>query len=320
VNLATAGFVATTLDDFLDRSGATNAELVRDIGGGIATFGVLLAVGVLVFLGRVHRGTRDEVRALVTTASFGGVAMLCGGMAELSGIQAAFGTGWGDVLSVDVSSAPMLRLLAGLLVVFGLADSTASIAEGDDADGLVRWSSGVESSFGIVGVAVGVLSFSFDGHTVTQGPRLAHLTANVAHVAAGGTWFGGVVALIVVAVLRHRTRESFADHVVRYSSVATTALVVAAAAGVAMSLMIVDDPDQLTGTEWGRRLLVKLVAVVVAAAIGAYHHFVTVPRFAAGQPVTPRALIEVRTTLVIEALVLGFVVVASVLLVNGVIT
>lgn len=319
------GFVASTLDDFLDRTDTTSAERVREIGAGIATFGVLLAVGVLVFLVRVHRGTREEVRALVSTASLGGVALISGSMAELSGIESAFGSGWDDVLSLDVSSAPMLRLLGGLLIIFGLTDSVVDVVPGmmptATASGRqVRWVPGVESAMGIVGVAVGVLSFSFDGHTVSRGPRLAHLAADVVHVTAGGAWFGGVVALVIVAVLRHRHRQPFVDQVVGYSSVATVALVAVAVAGAAMALMVLDDVDQLRDTEWGQRLIIKLAAVAVATAIGAYHHLVTVPRLTAGGEVTPHVVANIRTTLVVEALVLAFVVVASVLLVNGTIT
>lgn len=312
MNLGVAIVAATPLDEFLGGTDTHQAERIRDIGAGIGTAGLLLALGVIAYLAIVHRGPGREIRALVLLAGLGGVALLAGATAELAGIQAVFETGWRDVLSVDVSSAAMMRLLAGVLVVFGFTDG---LAEPDDVP--QRWTAGADSAFGLVGLAIGVLSFSFDGHTVTQGPRGVHLAANVVHVTAASVWFGGIVALVVVAVIRHRTGTSIADLVVRFSSVATGALACVAVAGGAMTLMIIDDVDDLTDTVWGRRLTVKLIGVSVATLLGAYHHFVTVPRLAAPDGGSLIELARARTTLVLEALALAFVVVATAMLVNG---
>jgi copper transport protein len=319
VNLAhVASVVAgSPLDDFLNRNDTATGggELVRDIGGTMAMAGLLLAIGTVVFLARVHRGSLAEVRSLLLLAGFGGVLTLAGATAELAGIQAVFETGWSDVLSVDVSSAPMLRLLAGLLLVFGLGTATMPVTPGEAT---VRWVPGAESAFGIVGLAVGAFSFAFDGHTVTEGPRGVHLVGNLVHVAAGGVWAGGVAALVAVAVLRHRARTgSIAELVVRFSSVATVALAAVAIAGTLMAVLILDEVDDLTDTVWGRRLTIKVAAVGVAAAIGAYHHLVTVRRLDQPGGVDAAELARVRTTLAIEALALGFVVIASGMLVNG---
>jgi len=312
--------VATTpLDDFLNRtdSAAQKAERVRDIGASLSTFGLLLALGVVVYLARVHRGSRDEIRSLLLVAGFGGVVLLTGAVAELAGIQSVFGTGWTDVLSIDASSSAMLRLLAGLLVLFGLADGGVGEDGRQHGEPPVRWIAGVDSSFGIVGLVIGVLSFSFDGHTVTKGPRGIHMIVDVVHVTAGGVWFGGIVALVVVAGLRHRTGVSIAELVVRFSSLATVALVAVALAGVVMAGLIVDDVGDLTSTVWGRRLVIKVVAVGVAAMIGGYHHFVIVRRLDRHDVPAEVELARARTTLVVEAIALVFVVIATGMLVNG---
>ncbi len=313
MSLGAALLATTPLDEFLGRSDTHNAERVRDIGAGLSTGGLLLALGVVVYLAHVHRGTLREIRALVLLAGVGGVALLAGATAELAGIQSVFETGWRDVLTVDVSSAAMMRMIAGVLVVFGLGETVVD----HGVEGSLRWSAGVDSSFGIVGLALGVLSFSFDGHTVSEGPRGVHMIADAVHVTAGAVWFGGIVALVVVAALRHRTGDSIAELVVRFSSVATAALLAVVVAGATMAWMILDDFDELTSTVWGRRLTIKVVAVGVATLIGAYHHFVTVPRLAAPGGATQAELARARTTLVIEALALAFVVVATGMLVNG---
>src|SRR5690606_15631246 len=118
----------------------------RDLGATVSMAGLLLALGVVVFLARVHRGRASEVRTLLLTAGVGAVALLVGAVVELAGIQVAFDTGWADVLSVDVSSAPMLRMLAGVLVVTGLGTAVASDETG------VRWMAGPDSTFGLVGL------------------------------------------------------------------------------------------------------------------------------------------------------------------------
>jgi putative copper export protein len=123
-------------------------------------------------------------------------------------------------------------------------------------------------------------------------------------------------SLVILMFVRRRRGGTVADLVVRFSSVATVALVAVAVAGTAMAVFIVDGPGDLTGTVWGRRLIIKLVAVAIAAALGAYHHLVTVRRI--GDPATgAQAIARARTTLVIEALVLAFVVAATGYLVNG---
>jgi copper transport protein len=310
--LALQVIAGTPLDDFLEGAGggSSSAETARDLGATVSMAGLLLALGVVVFLARVHRGRASEVRTLLLTAGVGAVALLVGAVVELAGIQVVFDTGWADVLSVDVSSAPMLRMLAGVLVVTGLGSTVARDETG------VRWVAGPDSTFGLVGLGLGALSFGFDGHTVTQGPRGVQLVADLVHVAAGAVWVGGVISLVIVMIARRRSGGTVADLVVRFSPVATAALVAVAVAGGVMAAFIVDGVDDLTGTVWGRRLIVKLVAVAGAAVLGAYHHLVTTRRLAVPDT-SGRVLARARTTLVIEALMLAFVVIATGYLVNG---
>lgn len=323
--------LATPLDDFLAGTESDTGERLRQIGAGLGLFGTVLSVGVLVFLATVHRGRRSEISTLLRLAGAAGVMMLIGAIVELIGVADEFEVGWSDTVTLDAGSAAMLRMLAGLLVVLGLfehtiplraaadepgADETAADETADD--GPHRWLPSPASAFGMVGVALGAFSFAFDGHTVSEGPRALHAFANVVHVSAAGTWFGGLVALVAVAV--HRQRAGDDDPigllVVRFSSVATVALTVAAAAGVAMSLMIADGLDGYIDTEWGRRLIVKLVAVAVAAGLGAYNHIALVPRLAIDLA-DPDLARRARTTLVVEAMVLAFVGLATVSLVHG---
>jgi copper transport protein len=176
----------------------------------------------------------------------------------------------------------------------------------------VRWIPAAASAFGFVGAAIGVLSFWFDGHTVSRGPRAVHSIVNLAHVSAGSVWFGGIVGLVVVGLLRRSRRHSTAPDIIRFSSLATIALIVVTLAGALMTVFVIDGFDDLTGTDWGRILLVKVGAVGVTVAIGAYNHFVVVPALERSDEsdMTKRA----RSTITVEAAVLALVVALTVFL------
>jgi copper transport protein len=244
---------------------------------------------------------------------------VAGGVIELIGVARQFETSWVDALALDAGTAPMLRLLSGVLVLLGLFDHVRPVVgEGSDHEWSRRWAPDAASAFGVAGLAVGVFSFAFDGHTVTRGERVLHAAVNAVHVIAGGVWLGGLVGLAVIGAVRHRRRDerSLAELVVRFSADASLALIVVAAAGLAMSAMIIDAIGDYTGTIWGRRLLLKVAAVGVAAILGGYNRFVLVPKLR-HDPDDPALERAARTTIVVEALLLVFVAVATVALVNA---
>ena len=303
---------STPLDDFLDDSVSSDSgELLQRIGLFGSLFGVTLAVGLLVFLVVVHRGSRAEVGVILRLLALAGGAMLLGAAVELAGVASIGDLSWSDALTDDTGSAPMMRLLGGLLVVLGLFEHTVPV---DEPDGDVRWVPASASAFGIVGTIIGVVSFWFDGHTVTRGPRVIHAIVDLVHVTAGGVWFGGIVGLCVIGLLRRG--ESIAPVILRFSPVASIALILVALAGSLMTLMVVDDLGDLTGTEWGRLLLIKLVAVAATALVGAYNHVVVVPALE-GSSSQVAAIARARVTIAVEAVLLTFVVAVTVFLTSA---
>lgn len=172
----------------------------------------------------------------------------------------------------DVVDEIMLANVAGRRARSELPDDHVA-----DDDQIVRWVPSAASAFGLGGIVTGVMSFGFDGHTVTAGPRAVHTLVDVVHVTAGSIWFGGVVALAIVSYLRRRSGESTASLMVRFSGVATVAVIATALAGALMSLMITDGFGEYTGTDWGRILILKTAIVAIVAVIGGYNHFVVVP-------------------------------------------
>ena len=136
-----------------------------------------------------------------------------------------------------------------------------------------------KSPVAFAGAALMVLSYVFDGHTVSEGPRLLHAVANSVHVVTAATWAGGVVMLALVIARRHRRNADTRalQLAVRFSVVATVALVGAAIAGVALSIVILDSVSEIWTTSWGQLLILKTVLVGVAAAGGGYNHRIVIP-------------------------------------------
>lgn len=313
----------TPLDDFL--AGASSrgetGETLQRLGLIGSLGGIVLATGLLVFLATVHRGPGAEVHRLARIASAAGGVAVVGAVVEVAGVAALTDVSWSDALTSSSGSAPMMRLLAGVLIALGLvvdvepaadaAPDGSSASHRPDADVPVRWRPAPASAFAPAGAALGVVSFGFDGHTVTEGQRILHAAVNAIHVTAGSIWFGGVVGLVVVVAMRRRSAGGAGALVVRFSSLATVALLLVAVAGTAMSLTIVDGVGDYTGTAWGRALIVKVAAVSVAAAIGAYHHVKVVPAL---EPAAAGVSARTRVTLTIQSVVLAGVVIASAVL------
>lgn len=321
--LHVALLASTPIDDFLaGADGTTGGERWETVGFGLALAGVVVSVGIVAFLARVHIGSRAEVRTLVVVARGCGASMLIGGVVEVAGTAAVLDIGWIDAFTDASASSAMMRVLAGLLVLMGLGDDAApvrasapdapanALSEPTDVDH--RWVPGAASAFGVVGLGLGVLAFAFDGHTTSEGPRALHAAVTVVHVLAAGVWAGGIIALAILGVLRRReVVAGIGGLVVRFSSVATVALVAVIAAGAAMAWMILGDVGDIVDTDWGRRLLIKTAAVGVAALLGAYNRFVLVPRLEGDSTSMERTI---RTTITLEALVLAIVIVVTVLL------
>jgi len=218
---------------------------------------------------------------------------------------------WADALWSSLGLAIVLRLVGGSLVITGAKfDTRAANTAGDPVvvvkqlvsvgsgprisgpshsmeppgtepyvhDGDHAWHPSA-SPAALTGIALVVASFLFDGHTVSEGPRWLHATANLIHVVTAATWAGGLAMLALVIARRNRNNVATRSLqlAVRFSVVATVSLVAAGIAGVVLSVVILDSPSQLWSTPWGQLLMVKVALVAIAAGGGAYNHKVIVP-------------------------------------------
>ena len=128
-------------------------------------------------------------------------------------------------------------------------------------------------------VAGGVLlTFSLLGHPAAGAGRAWTVATDFIHLAAAALWLGGLAALAryLPWALRHAPREGRGRDsdlplrlVGRFSGLAAFAVFVLAATGVFAALVQIPSLADLTGTAYGRALLVKLALLAPLLAVAA---------------------------------------------------
>ena len=293
-----------------DEPSTAPGEWLGRVGRWAAMFGALVGIGAFAFAATSLVGTRREVQEAGYWVRRSGLLVLVGTIVEVLGasmvLAGSIAGGLSpdsvmDTLSGAFAIAVVLRIAGGVAMVQGteVKASTASVPladpmsvrPGGDRSGVttavmtrskeqVTYRLDVHHSItALVGVGLVTMSYLFDGHTVTAAPAPVVRFANVAHVLGAGVWLGGVLLMARTLTTRWRRRVDLdaAPIAIRFSLVAGVALTVVGVAGVALTWSILDTPLELISTVWGRLLLLKLLAVGAAAAMGAYNHFVVIP-------------------------------------------
>jgi len=309
--------VAPVLGD----AAADDGESVARIGRLLMYPAAVAAIGMLVFAAFAFAGRREELGTLIRAVRWLGIAVLFGAALELVGLSSLLG-GFGEVVGDGAGRAALARLLGGGLLIIGFAAITgvssaprtrslsaavvdqpsADVVAGRPQSAEARWRPSGLDNIGLTGAALIIMSFAFDGHTVSRGPRVLHALTSVVHVAGAAAWAGGLVALAVVLWRRHHDGvNSFALEMVgRFSVLAMTALALTGVAGVVMALFIDNDVLGYAGTDWGRLMILKLALVAAAALLGAYNHFRVLPELTA-EPTNQVVIATTRRTITTEA-------------------
>lgn len=291
-------------------SAATGSHRIAEVTRILIFLATMGIVGGLAFLAFIVRGEpldSDRVRRWVS--GNGIVLAASSAVAALNRavvIEREWSAFWSpdaiaDAVSTQFGVAAGLRLLGGLVLVGALWRAVANPPRMPIV------------GTALMGGALVIASFAFDGHTVTEGPRWLHSIASVSHVSAAAVWSGGVVLLADLLWRRHRRGADVFRPLLRFSRMAATALVLAGVAGTVMAVLVLDRFDDLWSTQWGRLLLAKIALVAVAAAIGGHNRWVLIPAVERhGEPaVHPR----LRRAAAIEAIALMSVAVVTAFLV-----
>ena len=272
-----------------------------------ATLGI---VGGLAFMALVVRGEPlDSDRARRWVGASGIVLAVSAAVASLNRaveIEREWSAFWspdaiGDAVSSHFGMAAGLRLVGGLVLAVALLRAAAKPPRRRAV------------ATALLGGALVIASFAFDGHTVTEGPRWLHSVASVSHVGAAAVWSGGVVLLADLLWRRHRRGADVIRPLMRFSRMAALALVLAGAAGTVMAILVLNRFADLWSTPWGRLLLAKIALVTVAAAIGGHNRWVLIPAVERNGPAAIHR--RLRRAAIVEAVVLGSVAVITAFLV-----
>jgi copper transport protein len=255
--------VADVLAEAMAESEATDevgnavraARLVGYLALGLVLAGSLFFLGGVVpeAFGRRLRGIIAASSGLLAVASvflFG----LQGAALAGDGIGAAFR--WAtitDIADTRVGHALLVRIAIAAL----LAICAAIASKTTTTDGALRF-------FAVLGFVVLPLSYSFAGHAGASGRVAPTVAVSMLHVAAVGTWFGGLVLLAGFDVMRDGATVKW------FSQRAGVMVGVAVVSGVVQSLLIVDDVTGMLNITYGKMLVTKVVivgAMLLAAAV-----------------------------------------------------
>lgn len=279
-------------------------EIVGGVARWLAYGGTLLAAGGVLFLVAAHDGGPERpalLRLLRVSALVGGAAALVA-----LPVQAALGTGEGigslfdDGVLAEVAKDGVG--LAALLTVLGLGWVVALV--------------GRSPRLALPGAAVAAASFAASGHT-RSGSAAVATAADAVHLLVVATWVGGLVLLLRTMVARRRTPaadpRATARIALRFSDVATLALLGAVATGLVLAWNEVRSVDYLGGTNYGTALLAKVALVAVLAGLGGYNRFRVLPAFEQGK--ANAALARLRRIVAVEVGVVATVLAATAVLV-----
>lgn len=321
----------------------------------LALLGSMIAIGGIVFAAAVMRGSERDIRGVLFWVRRSAVVLAFGGALELVHQLAVVNGDWltiwplatiGETLWSPLGLAIMLRIAGAVLMLRAHLNVVPATVAADpvlamhaavpmgagprhgggstDAPIYLRpddkaWRVDGGLAVVLIGIIATLASFTFDGHTVTEGVRSLTALVAMVHVGAGAVWAGGLAMLAYVVWIRHRRGEDSQalQLAVRFSVVAAAALVLAGLAGGLLSFIILDSASELWSTPWGRVLLAKVALVAVAGAAGGYNHKVLIPHMMTRAPNDPRADVEFRRTVTAEGAAIAVVVILTAVLVGS---
>ncbi|MEU7614528.1 copper resistance protein CopC [Micromonospora rifamycinica] len=206
------------------------------------------------------------------------------------GVFDVTGEGLSEVLGSGYGSAHLIRL--GLLAasVFLLRPLTRGPV--GRTDGLILTGLGV----------AGLFTWPLAGHPAASPAPAVSVLVDAVHLGSMAVWLGGLVMLAGFLLRRADERELGAILPIwsRWAALAVAALLLA---GVVQGLIEVGTLAALTGTTYGRLLLVKIGLFALVVGVAAYSRQLVRRRTAAARPMPVRRAVWVE--LAVTAVILG---------------
>jgi copper transport protein len=268
-------------EDWARAAGAFGARTLTLLSTGLA-LGVLTSAAGLVLQGATAAGTSAWS------------AMDPSVVREVAGTHA--GTAWALRLGAWAVLAVVVGVIAALRAM--PAPRTAQLGAAGEASALLPVgpaplgattlavdrppSKAVLGALGLPALFLAVTP-ALGGHASTQDPTWALFPLDVAHVLAMSAWLGGLV--VVLACVPAATRalapadrsRLLAAVLVRFSAVALAAVAVLAVTGTTQAILEVRHIDALTGSAFGRSVLIKSGLLLSLIGFGAVNRRRVVP-------------------------------------------
>ncbi len=263
--------------------------------------GLLGSVGAVLFLFLVRPSEGTATLVARSAARIAAVAAVAAFLAI--GIEGAFLVG---------GRAAALGAIAtwqtGLASSFGQSAAAALVGLALISAGLWSGRSRIGRLLAGAGAVIALASFALSGHVVTAGPYWLTAPVLVVHAAAAAFWAGALLPLWRAVRL---LGADAAPLVRRFSRLAVAIVPVLLAAGLVIATLQVETPGALIATDYGRILLLKLVAVTGLLAVAALNKLRLTPALARGEA---PAAINLRRAIGVEAALVAAILLATVLL------
>ena len=197
------------------------------------------------------------------------IAEVRGSAVDGNAISSVFDSSYGRWVGVRI---PLLLALGVMLFGKARVSVLAGTAEGETKPAPIFW--GIWA--GLSGILLATATFS--GHSAVASPKVLAEVNDVLHLAAGATWFTGIVVLagIVPVATRDAVRplDLLRPVVTRFSQLAVVMIAVVVVTGTLNSFLHIEYLADLVNTGYGRAIAVKIVLVLGIIGIGGFNHFV----------------------------------------------
>lgn len=249
-----------------------------------ATFGAAGAVFFSVYCGTL---LRDEQRGLIrrliailvaaaAAASVLRVLLLAGSMSgDVAGMFNR--TFAGMILGAGEGRASGARIVGLALILFALSKNP------------------VFRGPAILGAIAASTSFAWVGHIHGMAPNTAPSLLLCLHLLCAAFWLGALTPLLIIASGAHEPQIAAAAS--RFGNLALRVVALLIAAGASLLLMLISNAAQFWGSDYGRMMAVKLLAVAALLGLAAWNKLALTPKLLQGDP---RAMVRFRRSLLAE--------------------
>ncbi|MEO7207393.1 MAG: CopD family protein [Steroidobacteraceae bacterium] len=249
-----------------------------------ATFG---SAGAVFFLLYCSTLLRDQQRALIrrliailvgvaAAASILRILLLAGSMSgDMAGmVNRTFA---GMILGAGEGRASGVRVVGLALILFALSNN--SMFRGP----------------AILGAVAASTSFAWVGHIHAMTPNIAPGLLLCLHLLCAAFWLGALTPLLIIATGAHQPQIAAAASRVGELALKVVALLIAA--GASLLLMLIGNAAQFWGSDYGRMMAVKLLALAALLSLAAWNKLALTPKLLRGDR---RAMVKFRRSLLAE--------------------